>query len=397
MAEHPDKVRAFLTRLMEKSRPAAKKEMAELAAFIKENGGPADVMPWDYAFWSNKLKEKRFDLDSEALRPYFKLENVLAGAFEHARRLYDLEFRALAADAGVPVYAADVSVFEVVHQKTGEFLGLFYADFFPRPTKSGGAWCTRFRSQWGGAEGGNRPHVSIVCNFTKPTATKPSLLTFQEVKTLFHEFGHALHSLLSRCEYRSLSCTNVFRDFVELPSQIMENWITERESLALFAKHFETGEVIPDAMVQKILASENFHAAYHMMRQLRFAFLDLAWYAQDAGAAGAGADVEAFERDAVRATDLLPNVPGTSMSCSFEHIFAGGYSAGYYGYKWAEVLDADAFEMFKERGVFSREVADLFRSHVLERGGAEHPMVLYKRFRGREPDPDALLRRSQLI
>jgi peptidyl-dipeptidase Dcp len=239
-----------------------------------------------------------------------------------------------------------------------------------------------------------RPHVSIVCNFTKPTGTKPSLLTFQEATTLFHEFGHALHSLLSRCHHRSLSGTSVFRDFVELPSQIMENWLKEPESLALFAKHHETGATIPQDLIHKLVASENFHAAYLMMRQLRFGFLDLAWYSQDPSTVE---DVVAFETASVALTDVFSHVDGVNISCSFEHIFAGGYSAGYYGYKWAEVLDADAFEYFKESGIFSRKVADRFRESILERGGSDHPMTLYKAFRGREPDPDALLRRSGLL
>jgi peptidyl-dipeptidase Dcp len=391
MAESPDKVRAFLERLLQKSRPAAEREMSELREMMRQRTGEGELMPWDYAYWANKLREERYELDAEALRPYFRLENVLDGAFEHARRLYDLEFKATTA---VPAYAPDVTIYEVRSTTDGRFMGLLYADFFPRPTKGGGGWCTRYRAQWSDEAGMHRPHVSIVCNFTKPTATKPALLTFMEVSTLFHEFGHALHSLLSACRHRSLSCTNVYRDFVELPSQIMENWIKERESLRLFARHYETGELIPDELVSKLVRAENFHAAYQMMRQLRFALLDLAWYAGDPGES---VDVAAFEAAAVRPTDLLPNIAGTNLSCSFEHIFAGGYSAGYYGYKWAEVLDADAFELFKEEGIFSREVADRFRSAILERGGAEHPMTLYKRFRGREPDPDALLRRSQLI
>jgi peptidyl-dipeptidase Dcp len=281
----------------------------------------------------------------------------------------------------------------VKDEKTGEHMGLLYVDFYPRSTKSGGAWCTRYRGQWIEEGRQQRPHVSIVCNFTKPTPTKPSLLTFQEVTTLFHEFGHALHSLLSRCEFRSLSCTSVFRDFVELPSQIMENWVKEKESLALFARHYQTGTPIPGEMVDRVIASENFHAAYLMMRQLRFGVLDLAWYSEDPGRVE---DVTRFELEAVRQTDLMPNQPGTNISCSFEHIFAGGYSAGYYGYKWAEVLDADAFEVFRQRGIFDRPTADRFRQAVLERGGSEHPMRLYQEFRGREPDPDALLRRAGL-
>lgn len=392
MAEHPDKVVAFLQRLLERAKPAAEREMGELRAFMKAHGADHELMPWDYAFWSNKLKEKLFDLNAEELRPYFPLEGVLEGAFEHARRLYGLKFRPV---TNVPVYAPEVQVFEVTSEADGVYMGLFYADFFPRQTKGGGAWCTRFKGQWMESDGrSERPHVSIVCSFTKPTATKPSLLTFMEAKTLFHEFGHALHSLLSKCAHRSLSCTNVYRDFVELPSQIMENWIVEKESLALFARHYQSGEVIPERFVKKIVASENFHAAYQMVRQIRFGLLDMAWYAKDPATVK---DVETHELEAVKPTDLVPHVPGTNLSCSFEHIFSGGYSAGYYGYKWAEVLDADAFELFKEQGIFSREVADRFRQEILERGGTEHPMDLYKRFRGREPDPDALLRRSQLI
>jgi peptidyl-dipeptidase Dcp len=368
--------------------------MAELIKFAREESGDLsyDLAPWDYAFWANKLKEKLYGFDFESLRPYFQLEKVLEGAFEHARRLYSLNFEEI---FDVPVYGPDVRVFKVRSEPQGEYMGLFYVDFFPRATKSGGAWCTRFKPQWISESGDmHRPHVSIVCNFTKPTQSKPALLTFIEVTTLFHEFGHALHSLLSKCHHRSLSGTSVYRDFVELPSQIMENWLREPESLALFARHFQTGELLPEHIVQKLLASDNFHAAYLMMRQLRFGFLDLAWYGQDPTAVQ---DVAAFENHAVAATDLFPPTSGVNMSCSFEHIFSGGYSAGYYGYKWAEVLDADAFEYFKKEGIFSRKVADLFRTNILERGGTDHPMTLYKAFRGREPDPDALLRRSGLI
>lgn len=390
MAETPERVLEFLGRLLEKSKPAAEREIKELEDFMRKESGDSGMMPWDYAYWAQKLKEKRFNLDAEELRPYFELGNVLTGAFEHARRLYELKFQEIAT---VPAYAEGVQVFEVRHERTGEYMGLLYTDFHPRATKGGGAWCTRFKSQWQDGEM-HRPHVSIVCNFTKPTPTKPSLLTFLEVSTLFHEFGHALHSLLSRCHHRSLSCTSVFRDFVELPSQIMENWIKEKEGLALFAKHYQTGALIPDDLVKKLVASDNFHAAAMMMRQLRFGFLDMAWYGGDPSTVTSIAD---FELKAVARTDLMPNVPGSNLSCSFEHIFSGGYSAGYYGYKWAEVLDADAFEYFKKEGVFSKNVADRFRSAVLERGGTEHPMSLYKEFRGREPDPDVLLRRCQLI
>lgn len=391
MAEHPDKVRRFLDRLLAASRPAAEREMAELKQYMAQHGHNYELMPWDYHYWSRRLKEERYDLNTEELRPYFELGRVLEGAFEHARRLFGLTFRKV---TNLPVYAPDVEVYEVNDEANGSHIGLFYVDFHPRATKSGGAWCTRFRGQWTQNGQSQRPHVSIVCNFTPPTPSQPSLLTFQEVTTLFHEFGHALHVLLSRCEFRSLACTNVFRDFVELPSQIMENWVKEKTSLALFAHHYQTGESIPSEMVDRIIASENFHAAYAMMRQLRFGLLDLAWYAQDPSAV---ADVTAYELEAVRATDLMPNLPGTNISCAFEHIFGGGYAAGYYGYKWAEVLDADAFELFRERGIFDRATADQFRRSILERGGSDHPMQLYKEFRGREPDPDALLRRAGLV
>jgi len=390
MAEHPDKVRAFLRRLLEKARPAADAEMKELREYAAGKGGPTELMPWDYAYWANKLKEERYAFNAESLRPYFSLDRVLEGAFEHAKRLFGLTFTR---SKEYPIYAEDVMVFEV-KDELGRFMGLFYADFHPRPTKAGGAWCTRFKPQYREGAADHRPHVSIVCNFSKPTGGQPSLLTFSEVTTLFHEFGHALHSLLSKVEHRSLSCTSVFRDFVELPSQIMENWCREKEGLMLFARHHATGEVLPAALIDKLIRAENFHAGYLMLRQLRFAMLDMAWYGADPRGVK---DVDAFERAAVKETDLLPHVPGTSVSTSFEHIFVGGYSAGYYGYKWAEVLDADAFELFKEKGIFDRDVATRFQRAVLERGGSEHPMRLYREFRGREPDPDALLRRSGLI
>lgn len=391
MAKHPDTVRVFLKNLLDKSMPAARKEVEDLKAYMKSKGCNEELMPWDYAYWANKMKEEQYAFNAEELRPYFKLENVLQGAFDVATKLFGLTFT-LRKD--LPVYAEDVVVYEVQSKSDGRYVGLFYADFFPRNTKGSGAWCTRFKGQWREGPSDHRPHVSIVCNFTKPTADKPSLLTFNEVTTLFHEFGHALHSLLSKCEHRSLCCTNVYRDFVELPSQIMENWVREKDSLAVFARHYKTNETIPDDKLQKLIDSDNFHAGYMMVRQLRFALLDLGWYGGDPTGVD---DVLKFESELVRPTDLLPAVEGANISNSFEHIFSGGYSAGYYGYKWAEVLDADAFELFKERGVFDQDVADRFRECILERGGSEHPMVLYKRFRGREPDPDALLRRSGLM
>lgn len=391
MAESPEKVTAFLNRIVEKARPAAQRDLDAVKKLRAELEGSDEILPWDYSYFSEKLKLKLHDFDEEQLRPYFKLENVVAGVFEHARRLYGLVFKEV---SGIPTYHPDVKTYEVVNEDSGRFIGLFYADFFPRPSKQGGAWMTSFREQ--GLQFGEvlRPHVSIVCNFTKPTSTKPSLLSFDEVRTLFHEFGHALHGLLSDCTYVSLAGTSVYWDFVELPSQIMENWTLEKEALDLFASHYQTGEKIPRELTEKIRATSRFQAGWMAMRQLNFGLLDMAWHAQDPSAI---ADVAAFEQAATAATRLLPPTEGTNMSASFSHIFSGGYSAGYYSYKWAEVLDADAFEFFKEKGLFNREVARKFRDNVLSRGGTEHPMELYKRFRGREPDPDALLRRDGLI
>jgi peptidyl-dipeptidase Dcp len=356
-----------------------------------EMDGIEDFRSWDSAYYSEKLKHKKFEFDEEELRPYFKLENVVEGAFELARKLYQLDFREA---FGIPVYHPDVRVFEVHDKKNNSFIGLFYTDFFPRKTKKGGAWMTALREQ--GYFGGElrRPHIAIVCNFTKPTESKPSLLSHDEVRTLFHEFGHALHGLLSECTYRSLAGTNVFWDFVELPSQIMENWTTEKEALDLFARHYETGEKIPDSLAHKIKDSSSFMAGSMSLRQLAYAYLDMAYHSSDPSGID---DVEAFEEKVLEPTRLLPRTKGTAISPAFSHIFAGGYSAGYYSYKWAEVLDADAFELFKEHGLFNASVADDFRKHILSRGGTAHPMELYKNFRGREPDPDALLRRDGLL
>lgn len=387
MAATPERVRAFLKNIKEPSLAAAKRDLDELRAFAHQD----DLKPWDFALHSEKLQQQKYQLDDEKLRAYFKLENVVDGVFEVARRLYGLVFQRR---TDLPVYHPDVQVFEARNESNGEFIGLFYADFFPRPSKRNGAWMTTFRNQ-GLFEGKVvRPHVSIVCNLTKPTSTRPSLLTLDEVRTVFHEFGHSLHALLSRCHYRSLAGTNVYWDFVELPSQVMENWVGEKESLDLFARHHETGETMPDEDIARIKAAAQFQAGWMSLRQLNFATLDFAWHAADPTGI---TDVEAFESQATQETSLFEHVEGTMMSPSFSHIFAGGYSAGYYSYKWAEVLDADAFELFKERGLFNREVADRFRENILERGGTEHPMELYKRFRGREPDPDALLRRDGLI
>jgi peptidyl-dipeptidase Dcp len=390
MADSPERVKTFLEEILTYSKPAAERDLAELRA-LKTKDNQEALNPWDVAFYSERLRQEKYSLSQEELRPYFQLENVVQGVFEHARRLYGIT---LHERKDIPVYHPDVKAFEVKDEKTGALMGYFYADFFPRASKKSGAWMTNFLEQgtWEGKK--CRPHVSIVCNFTKPTASQPSLLTLNEVRTLFHEFGHSLHSLLTNCTYASLSGTNVFWDFVELPSQMMENWVNEQEALALYAKHYKTGEVIPAELVKKIRASSTFQAGWMSVRQISFGFLDLAWHAQDPSDVD---DVEAFERAQMSRTSFFPPVTGTGMSGSFSHIFSGGYSAGYYSYKWAEVLDADAFEFFQEKGIFSPEVAGAFKEHVLSRGGTEHPMELYKRFRGREPDPKALLRRDGLI
>lgn len=391
MAQSPAQVFEFLNKLLAPSKKAADKDIAELRDFKKSLDGSDEVMPWDFAFYSEKLKEKKYKFNEEELRPYFKLENVIEGVFEHARRLYSLTFKEV---LDVPKYHPDVRTFEVREEKTQNYVGLFYTDFFPRETKKDGAWMSGFREQGFSKGAVRRPHVTITCNFTKPTPSKPSLLTYDEVLTLFHEFGHALHGLLSQVTYRSLAGTNVYWDFVELPSQIMENWVKEKEGLDVFARHYQTNEPIPAELVEKIKKAALFQAGYYSVRQLNFALLDMAWYTQDPSSIK---DVIEFEKEATKNTRILPLTPGTSSSCAFGHIFGGGYSAGYYSYKWAEVLDADAFEYFKEKGLFNREVADKFKSNILSRGGTEHPMELYKKFRGREPDPNALLRREGML
>ncbi len=392
MAQEPAKVNEFLGNLLDKAKPVAVKEMDELKKFCKENGGvnPDDFMPWDYSFWAEKLKQDKFNFDSEQLKPYFKLENVVEGVFTVAKTLYGISFKER---RDIPTYHKDVRTFEVVDEQ-GRHVGVFYADFFPRSGKRAGAWMTTFRDQHVVDGNDLRPHVSNVCNFTKPTETKPSLLTFNEVLTLFHEFGHGLHGLLSKCNYESLSGTSVYWDFVELPSQIFENWAYEKECLDLFAKHYETGESIPQEFITKIKESSSFHEGRQTMRQLSFSKLDLGWHGQDPSSVE---EVDKFEKEMMQECELLPTVEGSNMSVSFGHIFRGGYSAGYYSYKWAEVLDADAFEAFKEAGIFNKEVATKFKENVLEKGGSVHPMELYLAFRGKEPTPDALLKRAGLL
>jgi peptidyl-dipeptidase Dcp len=392
MAQEPAKVDEFLANLLDKAKPIAVKEIDELKKFCEDNGGvkASEFMPWDYSFWAEKLKQDKFSFDSEQLKPYFKLENVVDGVFTIAKKLYGISFKER---RDIPTYHKDVRTFEVVDEQ-GRHVGVFYADFFPRSGKRAGAWMTTFRDQHLDGKTDLRPHVSNVCNFTKPTETKPSLLTFNEVLTLFHEFGHGLHGLLSKCTYESLSGTSVYWDFVELPSQIFENWAYEKECLDLFAKHYETGESIPQEFIDKIKESSSFHEGRQTMRQLSFAKLDLGWHGKDPSEID---KVDEFEREAMKACELLPTVEGANMSVSFGHIFRGGYSAGYYSYKWAEVLDADAFEAFKEAGIFNKEVATKFKENILEKGGSVHPMELYLAFRGKEPTPDALLKRAGLL
>ena len=392
MAKSPKTVLTFLDDLKKHSLEPAKKEVDEVKDFAKEMDGLTDLMPWDFSYYSEKLREKRYSFSEEEIKPYFPLNQVLDGAFLHAEKLYDVTFKE---NKNISVYHPDVRAFEVWNTNDkNDFVGVFFTDFFPRESKRSGAWCTHFRSQ--GLMKGElkRPHVSIVCNFTKPTKDTPSLLTFNEVRTLFHEFGHALHELLSQCKYRSLSGTSVYWDFVELPSQIMENWTLEEESLNLFAKHYKTGEVIPKDYVKKIKDSETYLAGYNCVRQIRFAYLDMLYHTSDPSKIKSVVD---FEKEATKELSLLPELEGSSFSCSFGHIFAGGYAAGYYSYKWAEVLDADAFEFFKEKGVFNKEVSKAFKENILEKGGTNDPDVLYKNFRGRNPDVKALLRRDKLI
>ena len=390
MAESPEKVKTFSNDLLEKAKPAALKEFAQLTAFAKELDGIDHLEKWDGAYYSEKLKQKLFNLDDEILKPYFQLEKVLDGAFAVAQKLYGITFEEI---YEVDKYHEEVKTY-AVKDEDDQLVAVFYADFFPRKGKRNGAWMTSFKSQYIKKEINERPHISIVCNFTKPTETKPSLLTFNEVTTLFHEFGHALHGMLANTTYPSLSGTSVYWDFVELPSQISENWCYEPEALALFAYHYETGEMIPMELVHKIKESASFQEGMATMRQLSFGLLDMGWHAQDPSNIK---DIKAFETEQFAATQLYPDVKENAMSTSFSHIFQGGYSSGYYSYKWAEVLDADAFEYFQEKGIFNKEVATKFKENVLSKGGTEHPMILYKRFRGQEPKPEALLRRAGLV
>lgn len=390
MAQTPTKVLEFLNDLLIKSKPAAEKEFEELAAYAQQKDGIEQLERWDANYYSEKLKQERFQFDDEVLKPYFKLDNVLKGAFEVAKRLFGLQFKVVHT---IDTYHEDVQTFEVRNDQN-ELVAVLYTDFFPRKGKRNGAWMTTFKSQWIKDEVNQRPHISIVCNFTPPTTTKPSLLTFNEVTTLFHEFGHALHGMLANTTYPTLSGTSVYWDFVELPSQILENWVYESETLDFFAKHYQTGENIPQVYVDKIKESSNFLEGLATVRQLSFGLLDMGWHAAKPEI---GESLKAFEDRQFESTKIYPDVEENAMSTSFSHIFAGGYSAGYYSYKWAEVLDADAFDYFKTNGIFNKTIADKFKNEILSKGGTEHPMQLYKKFRGQEPSPEALLKRAGLV
>lgn len=389
MAKTPDAVMGFLTKLMNTYKPAAIQDLKTLKDFAAQNGFKDDIMPWDVGYYSEKLKEKLFAFSSEDLRPYFPLEPVLKGTFDHFSKLFGITFT----PAKYPVWHEDVVSYDVIDSKTGAFMGLFYADFYPRKGKKPGAWMTSYREQGMFSDGMKRPFVAIVCNFTKPTKEAPSLLTHDEVLTLFHEMGHAMHMMLSNVTYSSHSGTSVLWDFVELPSQVQENWAYTKETLDLFARHYQTGETIPQDLIQKVNDSKNFFVGWMGLRQSNLGLLDMAWHSTDPAGI---TDVCTFEDAVTKDTTLFPRMAGPT-SCSFTHIFGGGYSAGYYSYKWAEVLDADTFELFLEKGLYDSESAQKYRTEILEKGGSAHPSVLYKNFRGRDADPDALLRREGLL
>jgi peptidyl-dipeptidase Dcp len=390
MAKTPEKVLEFLTELLEKAKPAAQSEFKKLEDFAKELDGIDQLEKWDAAYYSEKLKQKLFDLDDEKLKPYFKLENVIEGVFKIANKLYQLNFKEV---YDVDTYHKDVKTYEVTDQNK-DFIALFYADFHPRAGKRSGAWMTSFKAQYKSNTKNERPHISNVCNFTKPTKSKPSLLSFNEVTTLFHEFGHGLHGMLANTTYKGLSGTNVSWDFVELPSQLLENWCYEKEALELFAKHYKSDEVIPMELIEKIKDSATFHEGMQTLRQISFGLLDIAWHGKDPSNIK---NVKEFETLSFSATQLYPDVKNNCMSTSFSHIFQGGYSAGYYSYKWAEVLDADAFKYFKDHGIFNKKIAAKFKDTVLSQGGTCDPLELYIKFKGSKPNPEALLKRAGLI
>lgn len=389
MAENSGNVYKLLNDLLDAYSPAARKEVEEVEKLARETEGENFIlMPWDFSYYAEKLKDRKYSLNDEELRPYFELGKVKQGVFGLATRLYGITFKE---NKEIPVYHPDVQAYEV-YDKDGSYLAVLYADFHPRAGKRSGAWMTSYKEQWTDAEGNNsRPHVSITTNFTKPTSDRPALLTFSEVTTFLHEFGHALHGIFANTRFKSMSGTNVYWDFVELPSQIMENFATEKEFLSTFARHYVTGEPIPEELIRRIIDSSNFNAAYACLRQVSFGLLDMAWYTRTSPFEG---DVKAYEKESWTKAQTLPQPDETCMSVQFGHIMSGGYAAGYYSYKWAEVLDADAFSLFQEKGIFNSKVAQSFRDCILSKGGTEHPMTLYKRFRGQGPTIDALLRRN---
>jgi peptidyl-dipeptidase Dcp len=389
MADTPEKVMGFLEQLYEAARPAAIRDLENLKKFAIENGHTGQIERWDWAYLSERLKKKLHNIDDEILKPYFSLNEVEKAIFDLAGSLYGIRF---SLNSTIPVYHPEVKTFEV-YDKDNSFLAVLYLDYHPRPGKNGGAWMTSYREQRKTDGTEVRPLISIVANFTRASETRPSLLSFNELTTFLHEFGHSLHGMLSKCTYESLSGTNVARDFVELPSQFMENWAFEKEWLDTWASHYLTGERIPEEIIRKIKDASAFNEGYACNRQLGFGFLDMAWHSIKNPVE---TDITDFEYEAMKKTELLPAVGGTNMSASFGHIFSGGYAAGYYGYKWAEVLDADAFSYFTETGIFNSETADLFRKNILEKGGSEQPLDLYIRFRGKEPSIEALLKRSGL-
>ncbi len=389
MAQTTNKVLDFQKDLLDKSKPHALKEHGELEKFAKETDGLNELMPWDRYYYMEKYKQKVLDFDSEEVRPFLKLENCIDGMFQVANKLYGLKFKER---NDIDKYHEDVKTYEVTNE-TGELVGVFYADFFPRESKRAGAWCSDLRAQFVKDGTDHRPHVTIVCNFTKPTDKKPSLLNMMELTTLFHEFGHALHNLLSKCNYPNVSGTSVLWDFVELPSQILENWCYEKECLDLFARHYESGALIPQNLIDKIKKSSSFLEGLATIRQLSFGILDMAWHKADPSNINS---INDFEKEVLKETKIGKSYEDANISCKFSHIFRGGYSAGYYSYKWAEVLDADAFEYFKENGIFNKSIAKKFKENILEKGGSEAPMDLYIKFRGKEPSVDALLRRAGL-
>ena len=391
MASNVKNVYKLLNDLIDAYKPTAIKEVKEIEELAKEiEGKDFDMQPWDFSFYSHKLQMKKFNLDAEMLRPYFRLDKVIEGVFGLANKLYGISFKE---NKEIQVYHPDVKAYEVF-DKDGSYLAVFYADFFPRKGKQGGAWMTEFQGQWIDHKGKNvRPHVSVVTNFTKPTEEKPALLTLGEVETFLHEFGHSLHGMFANTRFESLSGTNVWWDFVELPSQFMENYAIEKDFLRTFAFHYETGEPLPDELIERIVKSRNFMTAYACLRQVSFGLLDMAYYTQKDAFTD---DIIPFEKKAWEKAMILPQLPDTCMTVTFSHIMAGGYAAGYYSYKWAEVLDADAFSVFKKNGIFDQATAKSFRDNILSKGGTEHPMTLYKRFRGQEPTIDALLERNEI-